>query len=169
MSFSSLLLGIRERFFGHTRKVFWAYANGCLRRPSPLQGRRLNPVRTLPTLHQDGAFSQGGRCFQPGRVLVSIRKDAGFSQEGCQRVRHLNMARFRERGGRGVHFRRFHREIGVNGGGWGWILGYARRSGKIVKNVGRIVKICLKRRFSFGCLWKSLHLCRQLWQITRQL
>ena len=104
VSFSSLLLGIRERFFGYTRtvfwayakgflgvrkrffgrtqKVFWAYAKGCLRRPSPLQGRRLNPVRTVPTLYQDGAFSQERRCFQSRRTILSVRKGGAHTLLG---------------------------------------------------------------------------------------
>ena len=87
MSFSSLLLGIRERFFGYTRTVFWAYAKGFLGVRKRLLAPSFAPARTALKPCPDVAHTLSGRCFQSGKTLVSVKKDDTFSQEG--RCSHL--------------------------------------------------------------------------------
>ena len=71
VSFSSLLLGIRERFFGHTRTVFWVYAKGRLGVRKRLLAPSFAPARTALKPCPDVAHTLSGRCFQSGRAVLT--------------------------------------------------------------------------------------------------
>ena len=69
--------------FGHSRKVVWAYANGCSGVRKRLETASFAPAKMLFEPRRDALHTPSRRSFRPRRTPLSTRKSTAFLQEQC--------------------------------------------------------------------------------------